>query len=60
MLFRSERVRLDLADLDLGEATLVRGNGEQIPLKHQLGARDLAVVRAGGALKHVRERAVAP
>jgi len=55
---QGERLRLELADLDLGEATLVRSNGEQLPLKHLLGARDLAVVRAGGALKHARERAM--
>ncbi len=53
---QGERTRLDLADLDLGAATLVRADGEQIALKHQLGPRDLEVVRAGGALAHVRGR----
>ena len=53
---QGERIHLDLADLDLGAATLVRADGEQIPLKHQLGARDLEVVRAGGALRQVRGR----
>jgi len=57
---QGERVRLDLADLDLGAATMVRGNGEQVPLRHQLGARDMEVVRAGGALRQVRGRAVQP
>ena len=36
--------------------SLVRDNGEQLPLKHQLGARDLEVVRAGGALRFVKTR----
>ena len=53
-------MRLDLADLDLGAATLVRDNGERIALTHQLGARDLEVVRAGGALAHARGRMVQP
>jgi aconitate hydratase len=50
------RARLDLADLDLGEASLAVG-GAQIPLKHQLSPRDLEIVRAGGALAHVKARA---
>jgi len=57
---QGERVRLDLADIDLGEAILVRADGGQIALKHQLGARDLEIVRAGGALAHVRGRKVQP
>jgi aconitate hydratase len=56
-LEQGERVRLDLADLDLGGAALLRTGGEQIPLKHQLGARDLEIVRAGGALAHVKRKA---
>jgi aconitate hydratase len=52
---QGERVRLDLADLDLGSAALVRG-GDSIALKHQLGPRDLEIVRAGGALAHVKAR----
>jgi len=39
-----------------GEAALVRAGDGQIPLKHQLGARDLDVVRAGGALAHTRAK----
>ncbi len=50
------RARLDLADLDLGAATLLLADGGQLPLKHQLGARDLVVGRAGGALAQVRAR----
>jgi aconitate hydratase len=57
---QGELVRLELAGLDQGEATLVRWNGEQVPLRHQLGARDLDVVRAGGALRQVRGRTVQP
>jgi aconitate hydratase len=57
LLKQGEHVRLDLADLDLGEAAMVRAGDRQIPLKHQLGPRDLEIVRAGGALAHVRARA---
>ena len=57
---QGERVRIDLADLDRGAATLARDNGERILLTHQLGARDLEVVRAGGALAHARGRMVQP
>jgi aconitate hydratase len=59
-LEQGERVRLDLTDLDRGAATLTRRDGEQLGLKHQLGARDLEVVRAGGALRNVRGRTGAP
>jgi aconitate hydratase len=53
---QGQRARLDLADLDLGEAALVLADGEQIALKHQLGVRDMEIVRAGGALALVRGR----
>jgi aconitate hydratase len=54
---QGERVRLDLADLDLGGAALALPGGGHIPLRHQLGARDLEVVRAGGALALTRAKA---
>jgi aconitate hydratase len=57
---QGDRVRLDLADLDLGVAALVGAGGEQLALRHQLGARDLEVVRAGGALAHLRGKAAKP
>jgi aconitate hydratase len=53
---QGERVRLDLADLDLGSASL-QGDWGSVALKHHLGPRDLEIVRAGGALAHVKARA---
>jgi aconitate hydratase len=50
---QGDKVTLDLSRLEKG-ATLIKGR-EKIPLTHELGERDLTVIRAGGSLLYARK-----
>jgi len=52
---QGDKAVLDLSKLEKG-ATLTVGK-KKIPLKHSLGERDLAVIRAGGSLLYARKTA---
>jgi aconitate hydratase len=55
LIEQGDKLTLDLSKLDKG-ATLVKGK-KKISLKHTLGERDLAVIRAGGSLLYARKTA---
>jgi aconitate hydratase len=52
---QGDKAVLDLSKLEKG-ATLTVGK-KKIPLKHSLGERDIAVIRAGGSLLYARKTA---
>ncbi|MGB8714832.1 MAG: hypothetical protein WCD66_00550, partial [Rhodanobacteraceae bacterium] len=52
-----ENLRQSLADSDTIEATT--GNGKTLKLKHQLSARQVEVLLAGGLINWMRERQAA-